>query len=151
MRTVGVIGGHNASARYLKIAEEAGREIAKLGLILVSGGLAGVMEAACRGAKEAGGKTLGIIPGVDKKDANKYVDITVVTGLGITRNILVVRNSDAIIAIDGKYGTLSEISYALHLRIPVIGLYTWDIEGIIKARDVPDCISKLKRVLNNSR
>ncbi len=147
MKTIGVIGGHLASASHLKMAEQIGSEIARLGMVLVSGGLSGVMEAACRGAKKAGGKTLGILPGIDKEEANKYVDIPVVTGLGLARNILVVRNSDLIVAIDGRYGTLSEISYALHFQIPVIGLETWDIEGVIKAKDIPDCLNKMKKIL----
>jgi len=149
MKTVGVIGGHSASAKHLKMAEEVGSEIAKLGLVLVSGGLTGVMEAACRGAKKEGGTTLGILPGMDRNEANRCVDIPVATGLGLARNILVVLNSNVIIAVDGKYGTLSEIGYALQYKIPVIGLDTWDIKGISQAKDVSDCVSKLKRIISN--
>lgn len=149
MKTVGVIGGHRASEKHLKMAEAIGEEIAKLGFVLVSGGLSGVMEAACRGAKKAGGLTLGILPGRDRTEANKCVDIPVVTGLGYVRNVLVVINSNVIIAIDGEYGTLSEISYALNYKVPVIGLDTWDIRGIIKAKDVPDCVSKLKKIIKS--
>ena len=148
MKTIGVIGGHRASEKHSKMAEEVGEGIANLGRVLVCGGLTGIMEAACRGAKKAGGRTLGILPGIDRKEANRFVDIPVVTGLGLTRNVLVVRNSDVIVAIDGHYGTLSEISFALQYRIPVIGLETWDIKGVIKAKDVPDCFKKIKEILS---
>lgn len=124
---IGVIGGVQATAESLSIAEEVGREIAKAGGTLVCGGRGGVMEAACRGAKAESGLTVGILPGDSRTEANDYVDIPIVTGMGIGRNIMVVRSSQSIIAIDGSYGTLSEISYALQLGVPVIGLQTWEV------------------------
>ena len=147
MKTIGVIGGHIASARYLKMAEDIGGEIAKLGRVLVCGGLTGVMEAACRGAKKAGGVTVGIVPSRNRDEANKYVDISIASGIGLARNAMVVYNSDVIVAIDGKEGTLSEISFALQYDIPVIGLDTWDIKGVIKAKNIPDCVRKIKKIL----
>jgi uncharacterized protein (TIGR00725 family) len=110
-----------------------GRLVAERGAVLVCGGLGGAMEAACRGAKQAGGLTVGILPGSDRSDANPYVDVALPTGLGEARNALVVRAADAVIAIGGGYGTLSEIAFALKAGKRVIGLDTWDIEGISPA------------------
>ena len=101
------------------------------------GGLGGVMEAACRGAKDAGGTTVGILPGSDRAAANRFVDVAVATGLGEARNALVVRAADAVIAIGGGYGTLSEIALALKAGKRVVGLDTWDVEGV-EAADSPD-------------
>ncbi|MEQ9618542.1 MAG: TIGR00725 family protein [Deltaproteobacteria bacterium] len=138
MQTViGVIGRGVASEEELNTAYEVGREIAKRDIVLVSGGMGGVMEAACRGAKTEGGLTVGIIPGIEKGEANPYVDIPVVTGMGHGRNIIVVHSSDAIIAIGGSYGTLSEIAFALRLRIPIIGINTWDVSSEIKNAESP--------------
>jgi uncharacterized protein (TIGR00725 family) len=111
-------------------AESVGRGLAARGAVVVCGGLGGAMEAACRGAKEAGGTTVGLLPGRDRDDANPYVDIAVATGLGEARNALVVRTADALIAIGGGYGTLSEIALALRTGKRVVGLGTWEIEGI---------------------
>jgi uncharacterized protein (TIGR00725 family) len=98
--------------------------------VIVCGGLGGAMEAACRGAKGAGGTTLGLLPGLDRRDANPYVDVAVPTGLGEARNALVVRAADALIAVGGGYGTLSEIGLALRTGKRVVGLGTWEIDGI---------------------
>jgi uncharacterized protein (TIGR00725 family) len=122
---IGVIGGGEVSSQVDKTAETVGREIARQGAVLVCGGLGGVMEAACRGAYEEGGLTIGILPGESRRNANPYVKIPVVTGIGHARNVAVVKSSQAIIAIDGSYGTLTEIAYALQSGIPVIGLNTW--------------------------
>jgi uncharacterized protein (TIGR00725 family) len=117
-----------------------GRGLAERGAVVVCGGLGGVMEAACRGAKSAGGATLGILPGLDRADANEFVDVAVPTGLGEARNTLVVRAADAIVAVGGEWGTLSEIAFALKAGKRVIGLDTWElskggrpIEGIVAA------------------
>jgi len=91
------------------------------------------MEAACRGASQAGGRTVGILPGVDRGDANAYVDVAIATGLGEARNALVVRAADALIAIGGGYGTLSEVALALKAGKRVVGLGTWDVEGVVVA------------------
>ncbi len=101
------------------------------------GGLGGVMEAACRGAKEAGGTTIGILPGTDRAAANRFVDFAIPTGLGEARNALVVRAADALIAVGGAYGTLSEIAFALKAGKPVAGLGTWDVDGVTVA-DSPE-------------
>jgi uncharacterized protein (TIGR00725 family) len=128
---IGVIGGSSPDKESRQTAFRIGQLIAEKGAILVCGGLSGVMEAASRGAKEAGGFTMGILPGNSLDDANIYVDIPVATGLGYGRNSLVAMNSDVIIAIDGQYGTLSEIAYGCIYRKKVIGMGTWDVEGVI--------------------
>jgi uncharacterized protein (TIGR00725 family) len=110
-----------------------GREVARHGAVLVCGGLGGVMEAACRGAKEAGGTTFGILPGGDRSAANRFVDYALPTGLGEARNTLVVRCADALVAVGGAYGTLSEIAFALKAGKRVIGIGSWDIDGVEQA------------------
>ncbi len=124
---IAVIGGAKASKRELELAEEVGRELAKRGAILVCGGLGGVMEAVCRGATSEGGVTIGILPGESRQAANKYVQFPIVTGIGYARNVAVVKSAQAVIAVDGNYGTLSEIGHALQSGIPVIGLGTWSL------------------------
>jgi uncharacterized protein (TIGR00725 family) len=124
---IGVIGGSEAPPPIAALAEEVGREIARRGAVLVCGGLGGVMEAACRGASGEGGLTIGIIPGENRRAANPFVRIPIVTGMGYARNVTVVRSCQAIIAVDGFYGTLSEIGHALQAGIPVIGLNTWSL------------------------
>jgi uncharacterized protein (TIGR00725 family) len=114
-----------------------GRLLAERGAVLVCGGLGGTMEAACRGAREGGGTTIGILPGLDRPDANPYVEVALPTGLGEARNALVVRAADVVIAVGGGYGTLSEIALALKAGKRVIGLGTWEIEGVAPA-DGPD-------------
>jgi uncharacterized protein (TIGR00725 family) len=119
-----------------------GRALAARGAVVVCGGRGGVMEAACRGAKDGGGITLGILPGLDRGDANPYVDIAVPTGLGEARNALVVRAADALVAVGGAWGTLSEIALAKRAGKRVVGIGTWElarggrrVEGIVAARD----------------
>jgi conserved hypothetical protein, DprA/Smf-related, family 1 len=125
------------------LAEEVGREIAKRKGVLICGGLTGVMEGAARGAKKEGGLTIGVIPSESADDANPFIDIPIVTGLRDARNVIVVRSSEAIIAIHGKYGTLSEIAFALKFKVPVIGLHTWDItQDIIIASNAVDAVEK---------
>jgi uncharacterized protein (TIGR00725 family) len=114
-------------------AAEVGRLIAERGAVLVCGGRGGAMEAACRGAKEVGGLTVGILPGPDRSEANPFVDVVLPTGLGEARNALVVAAADVVIAIGGGYGTLSEIALALKVGKRVIGLGTWEIEGVVAA------------------
>ncbi len=143
--TIAVIGGHSCSPGIAKIAQEMGKEIARMGATLICGGLGGVMQAACKGAKSSGGKTIGILPGHDKKEANPYVDIPIVTGLGYMRNNLVVKNSDIVIAIDGKEGTLSEIAFTLQMKKPILGINTWDIPGIIRVKDAQEAAEWIKQ------
>lgn len=138
-----MIGSMLAKEEHYRQAREVGRMAAEKGAVILTGGLGGVMEAACRGAKEAGGRTVGILPGFDSSDANPYVDMPVVTGLNHARNIVVVRSSNVLIAVGGEYGTLSEIAFALKLGKPVVGLDSWDVgEGIIKAADPADAVEK---------
>jgi uncharacterized protein (TIGR00725 family) len=128
---VGVIGAGQCPDKIYKVARNVGLEIGKKGWILVCGGLGGVMEAAARGCIEAGGTTVGILPGLEKESANPYIKIPIPTGLGEGRNLLVVRASDVLVSIAGEYGTLSEIAMALKINKPVIGLDTWEnIRGL---------------------
>jgi len=126
-KIIAVIGGSEASAQEVGLAEEVGRELAVQNVVLVCGGLGGVMEAACRGASSAGGITIGILPGNSASDANPYVRIPVVTGIGYARNMVVVKSAQAVIAIGGSYGTLTEVAYALQNGIPVVSLNKWAI------------------------
>ncbi len=134
---IGVIGGARPEARFEKIAREVGRRIAQAGAVLVCGGLSGVMKAAAQGAKEAGGLTIGILPGAKTSDANPFIDVPIATGLGYTRNSIVAMNADVLIAVDGEYGTLSEIAYGRIFGKPVIGLESWDVKGVERA-DSPE-------------
>ena len=127
MPYIAVVGPGEGSAADLAAAEEVGYGLASGGAVVVCGGRGGAMEAACRGAKRGGGTTVGILPGSERRDANAYVDIAVPTGLGQGRNALVVRAADAVIAVAGAYGTLSEIAHALRAGTPVVGLHTWEL------------------------
>lgn len=120
-------GGGEISPQDLRLAEEVGYELARRGAVVVCGGLKGVMEAVCRGAKSANGVTIGILPGSNPTEANRWVDYPVCTGIGYARNLAVVKSGRAVIAIDGAYGTLSEIGHALGEGIPVIGLSSWEL------------------------
>ncbi len=139
---IGVIGAGACSDEAGRLSEEVGRNIARVGAVLVCGGMGGVMEAACRGAKKHGGLTIGILPGTNKAEANPYVDFPVVTGLGEGRNLLVVRNSDAVIALPGEFGTLSEIAFCLKLGKPVVGLSTWEVsDQMMRAGNAEEAVS----------
>ncbi len=146
---IAVIGGAQASKRELGLAEEVGRELAQKGAALLCGGLGGVMEAACRGAASEGGVTIGILPGERRSSANKYVQFPIVTGIGYARNIAVVKSAQVVIAVDGNYGTLSEIGHALQSAIPVVGLGTWSLlkngkpdSAIIPAQTAAEAVEK---------
>lgn len=125
-----VIGGGVVTESEYETARDVGRALARRGHTVVCGGLSGVMEAACCGAREADGHTIGILPGVDPADANEFVETAVATGMGNARNALVVLNADAGIAIDGAYGTLSEIAFLLDAGLPVAGLDSHDVDGV---------------------
>ena len=127
---VGVIGGRCCSNEIAELAFQVGSGIAEEGWILVCGGMSGVMEQACRGARSRNGVTLGILPGSSRDSGNPYLSCSVVTGLGEARNVLVVKSSQAIIAIDGSYGTLSEIALANAAGIPVVGLRSWQVQKL---------------------
>jgi uncharacterized protein (TIGR00725 family) len=148
-RFIAVIGGSECSPQEAELAEEVGRELARQGAILVCGGLGGIMEAACKGASSQGGVTIGILPGGSRQAANPHVQIPIVTNLGEARNVVVVKSAQAVIAIGGGYGTLSEIGHALRNGIPVIGLHTWSLSRngqpdnpIIPAQNPTEAVSK---------
>ena len=124
---IAVIGANDPLPEEAVMAEEVGKEIARRGAVLVCGGMGGIMEAACRGADSEGGLTIGILPGESPQVANPYVQIPITTGIGYARNAIVAKSARAVIAIGGKYGTLSEIAYALQSDIPIIGLNTWEL------------------------
>jgi uncharacterized protein (TIGR00725 family) len=133
---IAVVGPGDAAPSALSAAETIGRGLGQAGAVVVCGGLGGVMAAACRGAKAAGGTTVGILPGTDRTAANEWVDVAVPTGLGEARNALVVRAADAVVAVGGGFGTLSEIAFALKAGKVVVGLDTWDL------RREPDPITR---------
>ncbi|HEC97648.1 MAG TPA: TIGR00725 family protein [Nitrospirae bacterium] len=142
-RVIAVIGGRRVKKGLLLMAEDVGRLIAERGAVLLCGGLGGIMEASAKGAKDAGGLTLGVLPQDDKGHANPFIDIPVATGLGIGRNVIIARTADAFVAIGGQYGTLSEIAFSLQLKKPVIGIETWDIDGVIRAETPEDAVRKI--------
>jgi len=146
---IAVIGDSSCSPEEAKLAENVGELLAQQGANIVCGGLGGVMEAVCRGAKSKGGLTVGILPGQDSSMANPWVDIPVVTGLGEARNVVVVKSAQAVIAIGGSYGTLSEIAHALKKDIPVIGLNTWSLsrngrkdDSLIRVQSAAEAVDK---------
>lgn len=139
-RYVAVCGPGAPEDAVARTAEEVGRLLARRGAVLVCGGLGGVMEAACRGAREAGGITVGILPGHDRAAANAFVDVALPTGMGEMRNALIVRSADAVIAVAGEYGTLSEIALALKTGVPVVGVGTWDVPGVRRAETAEEAV-----------
>src|SRR3954464_4430530 len=150
---IAIVGPGSAEAPEWEVAEEAGALVAAAGAGLVCGGLGGVMEAACRGARARGGITLGLRPGTDGEAANGWVLVAVPTGLGEARNALVVRAADAVLAIGGGWGTLSEIALALKAGIPVIGRGTWEgarggmlVEGVVSAADPRGAVAEALRL-----
>lgn len=143
---IGVIGGYKCRKKDYTVAYELGKLIAVQGWTLICGGGSGVMEAAAKGVKEKGGLTIGILPGLNTNEANPYLDARIPTGLGYARNILVVRASDVLVAIDGKYGTLSEIAFALNEEKKIIGIRTWDIKGLIKVKSAKEAVTKIKQI-----
>jgi uncharacterized protein (TIGR00725 family) len=145
---VAVVGSGRADEQQCRVAEQVGAALAEAGAVLVCGGLYGVMEAACRGASERGGTTVGILPGSDRSDANAFLDVIVPTGLGEARNAVVATASDAVIAVGGEFGTLSEIAFALRSGKPVVGIETWQlarrgraVEAVLPARHPAEAVS----------
>jgi len=124
---IGVVGDAVCDEKTYQVAFEVGQLVAERGATLVCGGLGGVMEGACKGAKSKSGLTVGILPSEDREWANPYVDVAIPTGLGEARNTLVARCADAVIAISGQFGTLSEIALALKMKKPVVGIDTWEL------------------------
>jgi uncharacterized protein (TIGR00725 family) len=151
---IAIAGSGEATPSELEAAEEAGAAVAEAGCGLVCGGLGGVMEAACRGARSRGGLTVGLLPGLDRDEANGWVVVALPTGLGEGRNVLVVRAADALVAIGGGWGTLSEIALALKAGIPVIGVATWEpaiggtaVEGVVAVEDPRTAVAEALRLL----
>ena len=149
---IAVIGGSDAKPEHIRLAESVGQELAKRGVTVVCGGLSGVMEAVCRGVKNSGGNTIGILPGRSPKEANEFIDVPIVTSMGYARNVIVVHTGEAVIAIGGAFGTLSEIAHALGEQIPVISLSSWPLtrrgdgfpigDGLIIADTPEDAVDK---------
>lgn len=149
---VGVIGGSSEPEDILNLAYEVGKFLAEADCILVCGGLGGVMEAAAKGAKEAGGLTVGILPTGSRFDANPYIDIAIATNMGHARNAIIAQTCDALIAIGGKFGTLSEISFGLALGKPVVSLCSWQVSPEIKVAQSPQqAVAKALQVLDQQR
>jgi len=147
-KTIAIIGARDCDSIISQIAEQIGSLLAESGYTVICGGLGGVMEAVCKGAKAHHGTTIGILPGDDPHEANPYVDIAIATGVGVSRNLIIIRSATAVIAISGGYGTLSELAFALQLGKPVIGLGTWDISDDVIVADSPrDAMKKLNKLL----
>ncbi len=145
---IAVVGASQAGAAELAAAETVGRILGAAGATVITGGRTGVMEAASRGAAGAGATTIGLLPGGDRREANPYVTVAIPTGLGELRNGLIIRAADAVVAVGGAYGTLSEVALALRARIPVVGVDTWAIEGI---EQVPTAAMAAERALERAR
>ena len=149
---IGVIGAAECFQDIGQVAEEVGRLVAGRGAILVCGGLGGVMEAAARGAKGIGGTTVGILPGIDARQANPYIDIPVITGMGEARNVIIVRTADAVIAVAGGPGTLSEIAFCLKLGVPVVGLHTWNVDpSMFRAESAAEAVEVAFRLIEKKQ
>ena len=139
---VAVVGASQASEADLANAEVVGRLLAQAGAILVCGGRGGVMAGASKGAAEAGGTVIGMLPGLDRSDANEWVTIAIPTGLGELRNGLIVRTADVMIAIGGAYGTLSEVALGLQAGVKVFGLHSWAIDGIEQVSSPEEAVTR---------
>ena len=149
--TISVIGGHKADSTIEKLAYEVGKRIAKIKAVLVCGGLTGVMAAASRGAKDAGGLTIGLLPGKEKKDANPYIDIALPTTIGYARNAMVACSADVIVALPGSYGTSSEISYGLVYGRPVIDLGNWKVKGMIQVKNIDEVEERIQEIIKSKK
>jgi uncharacterized protein (TIGR00725 family) len=150
-KQIGVIGAGSCGSEIGYLAEMVGREVAKRGGFLLCGGLGGVMESAAYGAKQEGGVTLGILPGILREEANPWIDIVVLSGMGHARNALIAQSSDALIAVDGEYGTLSEVALGLKMGKPVIVLESkWEIEGVRRARNPQEAVELAFRLLEEN-
>ncbi|MBN2423629.1 MAG: TIGR00725 family protein [Calditrichaceae bacterium] len=149
-KLIGVIGSGQCDLDVQNLAYQVGLEIGKKNYGLVCGGLGGVMEYAAKGCHESGGLTVGILPQEDAEYANPYIDLAIPTGMGVARNLIIVRSALGLIAVTGRYGTLSEIAYALQLGKPVVGLNTWDIsEDIVKADNPRDAVDKITKLISS--
>ncbi len=141
---VAIVGGYECSAADYAVAERVGELLAQRGVVVVTGGRHGITEAACKGAKRGGGTTIGILPGEDYREANDYVDHAICTDMGSSRNHVIIMTADAVIAFPGKYGTLSEVAYALLHQRPIVSLGSWEVaEEIIKAQTPQEAVEKV--------
>jgi len=145
--TISVIGGHDIDQKVEQLAHDIGKIIAEVGAVLVCGGLDGAMSAASRGAKEAGGTTIGILPGLDKEDANEHIDIALPSSIGFARNAMVACSADIIVALPGSHGTSSEISYGIVYKRPIIDLGNWGLKEMIKVNDVKEAREKIEEII----
>lgn len=145
--TISVVGGHDIDSEVEQIAHDIGRIIAEVGAVLVCGGLDGVMRSSSKGAKEAGGVTIGILPGCDKEDANEYIDIALPSSIGFARNAMVACSADIIIALPGSHGTSSEISYGIVYKRPIIDLGNWGRKGMIKVKNTTEAKKKIEELI----
>ncbi len=145
-KVIAVVGGSAVSPSVLELARRVGKAVAESGAVLVTGGRGGAMEAACKGAREAGGLTIGFLPGSDRSQANPYVDIAFPTDLGEARNALVAGCAHAVIALEGGPGTLSEIAIALKRGVPVVSLGGWQVPGVVEAKGPEEAVSEALRL-----
>lgn len=145
--TISVIGGSDSTPEVDQLAHDVGKIIAEVGAVLVCGGLMGVMRAASKGCKEAGGTTIGLLPGIDKADANEFIDIALPTTIGFARNACVAASASIIVALPGSHGTSSEISYGLVYKRPIIDLGGWNREGMIKVKDPQEAKVKIQECI----
>ena len=144
---ISVIGAHDTEQRVEQLAHDIGKIVAKVGAILVCGGLEGVMEAAAKGCQQAGGTTIGLLPGTSKADANQYIEIALPTSIGYARNAMVACCADIIVALPGSHGTSCEISYGLVYKKPVIDLGRWDRKGMIRVKNLKEAEVKIKELI----
>jgi uncharacterized protein (TIGR00725 family) len=142
---VSVIGGRSCTDEVEETAQKLGKKLAQVVSILACGGLSGTMKAVCQGFKSQGGTTIGILPGYEKEAANEFVDIALPTGMGLARNVLVVKSANVVVALPGTAGTLSEIAYCLQFGIPVVSLGSWDVPGVIKVGTVDEAVAEVKK------
>jgi len=140
---IAVVGANKCSKKLRDMAAEVGRYVAENGGVVVCGGMGGIMEGAARGAREGGGLTIGILPSDNKDDANEYIDLVIPTGLGEARNILVVRAADAVVAFPGKYGTLTEMAFALQMGKPLVSVNAWNLGDEVTQAETPVEAAKL--------
>lgn len=150
---VAVVGAGDADPSLEDVAEAVGRGLGERGAVVLCGGLSGVMEAACRGTRAAGGTSVGILPGEDRAAANEFVDVALATGMGEMRNALIVRACDVVVAIGGEYGTLSEVAFALKIGRPVVGYETWELRkrsaadaGVVRVGSAEEAVATALRL-----
>jgi uncharacterized protein (TIGR00725 family) len=149
---IGVIGAGKCGKKLREQAYAVGKAIAEAGAVLVCGGMGGVMEAACRGASENGGVTVGVIPGGEKKAANEFCSIVIPTGIGEARNVIVVQSADALVSLHGKYGTISEMCFALKQKKPLVSLVKWDIlPEVVTVPDPAQAVEKAIELAGDAR